>query len=72
MAEKLKIPTEVIDSDRKDDIDFQLIGGNEEGERKYKNMTMIKKSEVKNATTKYKERKIGRMALFSMNDKLAA
>ena len=72
MAEKLKLPTEVVDSDWKDDIDFQLIGGSEHGEANYKNMTLIKKSEVKNSTTNYKDRKIGRVALFSLRDKLVA
>lgn len=71
MAETLKLPTEVIDADWKD---FQLIGGDEKGERNYsqENAVLVKKSEVKNATTDYKERKIGRVALFSIKDKLNA
>lgn len=58
--------------------DFQLVGGDEAGESEYFNETvpedaeLIKKNEVKNATTSYKNRKIGHTALFSLNDKLAA
>lgn len=53
-------------------FDYQLIGGNERGEREYKNATRIKKSEVKNSTLDYKNRKIGHFALYSINDELAA
>ena len=53
-------------------FDFKLIGGNEKGERDYKNATRIKKSEVKNSTLDYKNRKIGHVALFSISDKLSA
>ncbi|MBO7132242.1 hypothetical protein J6V85_03255 [Candidatus Saccharibacteria bacterium] len=53
-------------------FDFQLIGGNEKGERDYKNATRIKKSEVEKSTLDYKKRKIGHVALFSISDKLSA
>ena len=69
MTEALKLPNKVIDADW---TVFQLIGGDEEGESKYKNMTLIKKSEVKNTTTNYKDRKVGHTALYSIKDKLAA
>lgn len=79
MAEIIKLPTKVVDSEWRDDIDtsdlgFELVGGNEEGEKAYinKNAVLIKKSEVKNATTDYKNRKIGQVAIFSAHDRLAA
>ena len=79
MAEIIKLPTKVVDSGWRDDIDpsdlgFELVGGNEKGEKAYinKNAALIKKSEVKNPTTDYKNRKIGRVAIFSAHDRLAA
>ncbi|MBR2543430.1 hypothetical protein IKF03_02450 [Candidatus Saccharibacteria bacterium] len=69
MTEALKLPNKVINADW---TVFQLIGGDEKGERNYQNMTLIKKSEVKNTTTNYKERKIGHTAIYSIKDKLAA
>ena len=71
MAETLKLPNEVIDADW---TNFQLVGGSEKGEQSYKNeaAVLVDKKEVKNATTNYKNRKIGRIALFSFEDKLAA
>jgi len=75
MAETIKLPTEVIDSDWKDDIavDYEPF----ENESKYQNnipdgAELIDRKEVKNATLAYKNRKIGRVALFSSRDKLAA
>ena len=71
--ETFNIPNngEVVESDW---TNFQLVGGNEKGEREYKNNAiLVKKSEVKNANTDYKRtRTIGRIALFSSKDKLAA
>ncbi len=80
MSEIIKLPTKVVvDSEWRDDIDtsdlgFELVGRNEEGEKAYKNnnAVLVNKSEVKNATTDYKNRKIGRVAIFSAHDRLAA
>lgn len=72
--QEFKIPTdnsEVDKSEMQDDA-FQLIGGSEEGEREYVNATLVEKKNVKNATTAYKNRKIGHFALFSSSDKMAA
>ena len=78
MTEVINMPTKVVDSDWRDDIDpkieYELIGGDEKGEMNYinKNAIPVKKQEVKNATTDYKTRKIGHTALFRYKDKLVA
>lgn len=65
MTETLKIPTEVVDSSWKDDIDYAP----------YKDeMSFISPEKVENATAeqaKKRDIKIGRVALFSKNEKLA-
>ena len=72
MAETIKLPSEVIDLDWKHS--FQLVGKSESGERNYKNenAVLVDKNEVKNATTRYKGRKIGQTAILSFKDELAA
>ncbi|MBR2994196.1 hypothetical protein IKF43_02280 [Candidatus Saccharibacteria bacterium] len=66
MTERLKLPTEVVDSDWKDDIDYTPY----EDEMNY-----ISPENVENATAEQAKRrniKIGRVALFGENEKLAA
>ena len=72
----IKLPTEVIDSDWRDDIDtagleYEPYGGDERKEIE-EGAKLVKKSEVEGATLNYKKRKIGRVALFKTGDKLAA
>ena len=66
MTEKLRLPNEVVDSDWKDDIDFTP----------YKNEAdYVPPAEVEKATVEQAKRrnvKIGHIALFSKNEKLAA
>ena len=63
MAETLKIPNTVIDSDWKDDVDvdYAIYGGNEKKEREYISQEEIKEEAIK----RIKARKIGAVALFS-------
>ena len=66
MTEKLKLPTEVVNSDWKDDIDYTPY----EDEMNY-----ISPEKVENATAEQAKRrniKIGRIALFGKDEKLAA
>ena len=68
--QEFKIPTKPDE--------FQLVGGDETGESEYINTSipqdaeLIDKTKVEKATTRYKSRKIGQTAIFSLNDKLAA
>ena len=64
MTETIKLPTKVIDSDWKDDIDYEP----------YTNETeYIQPQKVENATAEQaKSRRIGHVALFSKNEKFAA
>ena len=64
-----KIPTNVDNSLQFEDIPFETQGVNTEMPE---GATLVEKKEVKHATTNYKSRKIGRIALFGINDKLAA
>lgn len=75
MAETIKLPTEVVNSDWRDDIavDYEPY----KDENKYQSSIpegteLISSKEVKNATLAYKKRRIGRVTLFSSRDKLAA
>lgn len=74
MTEKLfKIPGDgkVIDEDWKDDVpDFETY----QNENKYdfNNVILIDPNKVKNATAEEAKRKIGKVALFSISDKLVA
>ena len=72
--QEFKIPTDdgEVDKSKMQDDAFQLIGGSEEGEKEYVNATLVEEKNVKNATTAYKNRKIGRSALFSASDKMVA
>ena len=66
MTETIKLPTKVIDSDWKDDIDYQPY----EDEAKY-----ISPEKVESATAEQAKRrniKIGRIALFGKNEKFLA
>lgn len=76
MAEALKIPNQVVDSDWKDDIDFETF----KNESKYENKSeipadaeLIDKKQVKHETAaRAKNKKVGRVAFFSLkDDKLA-
>ena len=66
MTETIKLPTKVIDSDWKDDIDYEP----------YNNETeYIQPQRVENATAEQAKRrsiKIGRVALFGKDEKFAA
>ncbi len=67
MTEKLKLPTEVVDSGWKDDIDDYALYKNE--------ADYVSPEKVESATAeqaKMRNIKIGRVALFSKNEKLAA
>ena len=67
-TETIKLPTEVIDSDWKDDIDYEPY----KNEDKYK---YIQPQKVESATAEQAKRrniKIGHVALFGKNEKLAA
>ena len=66
MTEALKLPTKVIESDWKDDIDFEPF----ENEAKYVSPTKVEKATAEQA--KNRNIKIGRIALFSRGDKLVA
>ena len=73
-VQEFKIPT-TSDKEDKSEMQpdaFQLIGGSEEGEREYVNATLVEEKDVKNATTNYKNRKIGHLALFTPRDKMSA
>lgn len=66
MTEKLKLPTKVVNADWKDDIDYAPY----EDEMNY-----VSPENVENATAEQAKRrniKIGRVALFSKNEKLSA
>ena len=64
MAETLKIPNTVVDSDWKDDVDvdYAIYGGNEKNEREYIPQAEIKKETIE----RIKKQKIGKFALFSI------
>ena len=64
--EKLSIPTEVIDSDWKDDIDYEPYMNEE---------AYIQPEKVERATAeqaKHRDIKVGKVALFSKNEGLVA
>ena len=65
MAETLKLPNTVVDSDWKDDVDvdYAIYGGNEKFEREYVSQQEIKKETIE----RIKKQKIGKLALFNMN-----
>ena len=64
-TETIKLPTEVIDSDWKDDIDYEPY----KNEDKYK---YIQPQKVESATAEQAKRRIGHVTLFGKNEKLAA
>ena len=70
MAEKLKIPNKVVDSDWEDDIDvdYAIYGDNEKNEATYVSPAEVSKESIK----KIKAQKIGHIALFSLKDKMTA
>ena len=70
MAEKLKIPNEVVDSDWEDDIDidYAIYGDSEKNEATYVSPSEVSKENIK----KIKAQKIGHIALFNFKDKMAA
>lgn len=68
MTEALKLPTKVIDSEWRDDIGFESYDN--EAEYKYVPPATVEKITAKQA--KSRDVRIGRVALFSRNDKLAA
>ena len=75
--ESLELPSKVIDSDWKDDVDFMAYEDEDEYNSSKieapKDAELIKRKEVKNATVAAaKNQKIGHIALFSRNDKIAA
>ena len=63
MAETLKLPNAVVDSDWKDDVDvdYANYGGNEKQEREYVSQEQLSKEKIE----RIKKRKIGMVALFS-------
>ena len=63
MAETLKLPNAVVDSDWKDDVDvdYAIYGGNEKNEREYISQAELSKEKI----DRIKKRKIGMVALFS-------
>ena len=69
MAETLKLPNTVVDSDWKDDVDvdYAIYGGNERQEREYVSQTEISKEKIE----RIKQRRIGMVALFSQEQKTA-
>ncbi len=68
MAETLKLPNAVVDSDWKDDVDvdYAIYGGSEKNERQYVSQTEISKEKIE----RIKQRKIGMVALFSQEQKV--
>ena len=68
MADTLKLPNTVIDSDWKDDVDvdYAIYGGSEKNERQYVSQTEISKEKIE----RIKQRKIGMVALFSQEQKV--
>ncbi len=76
--ETLNIPSEVVDSDWKDDtsLDYEIFGGDNKKESEYASPVegqKINKKDVKNINiNKIKQRKIGHYALFGQNDKILA
>lgn len=74
MAEKLNIPTEVIDSEWKDDVDvdYAIYGGSNRGEMEYVSPQNVSKETMKKLEKiKSQNIKFGIMARFA-KDKLAA
>ena len=63
MAETLKLPNAVVDSDWKDDVDvdYAIYGGNEKQEREYVSQEQLSKEKI----DRIKKRKIGMVALLS-------
>ena len=71
MTEALKIPNQVIDSDWKDDIDFETYGKNDKEEMEYVSPDKIDEKSIKEI--KAKNEKIGHSILSILKqDKLAA
>lgn len=70
MAETLKLPKKVVDSDWEDDIDidYAIYGDSEKDEAKYISPAEVSKESI----DKIKAQKIGHIALFSLKDKLSA
>ena len=62
MAETLKLPNAVVDSDWKDDVDvdYAIYGGNEKQEREYVSQEQLSKEKIE----RIKKRKICMVALF--------
>ena len=63
MAETLKLPNAVVDSDWKDDVDvdYAIYGGNEKQERESVSQEQLSKEKI----DRIKKRKLGMVALFS-------
>ena len=66
MTEKLKLPTGVVDSDWKDDIDYTPY----EDEMNYISPEIVENATAEQA--KMRNVKIGRVALFGKNEKMVA
>lgn len=63
MAEIIKLPNTVVDSDWKDDVDvdYAIYGGTEKNEREYVPQAEIKKETIE----RIKSQKVGKFALFT-------
>ncbi len=63
MAEIIKLPNTVVDSDWKDDVDvdFAIYGGTEINEREYVPQAKIKKETIE----RIKSQRVGKFALFT-------
>ena len=68
MTETLKI----VYSDWKDDIDFEPYKDESKYDSNNNDGTLIDPNKVKNASIEEAKRKIGKIALFSLGDKLTA
>ena len=67
--EELKLPNEVIDSDWRDDVDFEIMGGDEQREREYIAPVTISMQSIKRIKELRQKQKLN---IFDQNEKMAA
>lgn len=70
MTEKLNLPTEVIDSDWRDDIDYETYG-NSKQEREYISLTEVSKESIERIKSRNLKRGQAILSIFSKNSMVA-
>ncbi len=70
MTEKLDLPTKVIDSDWKDDIDYETYGNNKQ-EREYISPVEISKESIEKIKSRNLKRGQTILSIFSKNNVIA-